>query len=819
MHRLLEWLLGLERIELGRDRPLQLQWVNAAPAWLLFLCAVAAVAWIVLVYRREPGSRARRTLLAVVRAALVALVAAMICQPVLVWQRNRVEPSYVALLVDTSLSMATTDVYRDESAAQAVAAGARISDPADLSTYTRLALIQRALTDQSGDPLAVLLARNAVQLCTFDSELETRGLFARGSSSEGLHQAVAALDADGAATDLAGAVLGVMEGSQGRRLAGVVLLSDGRSTQAGRLRDALDRARDRQVPVFAVRVGSAVRARDLEISAVRAEETVFLQDPLAVEAAVRGHGITEPVEVAVELVDEEREAVVAAETVSLSPANPAVVVELRTKATMAGRRRYRVRVVPLPDERLTDNNVEQVDVTVVEDEVRVLLVEAYPRYEYRYLKNALARESTVRFSVLLLEADERFVQEGTDPVRRFPETPEELSPFDVVLFGDVDPRGGWLSEAQMKMLLDFVGNEGGGFGIIAGERAAPHRFAGTPLERLLPVRIDPTFLGTYEGTLVSGFVPILTPEGRAHRILRFLPDSTQNEALMESLPELFWYARTLGPKPGATVLLEHPTERTAYGALPLIALGRYGAGQLYFQATDDTWRWRRHTGELLHDTYWLRVVRELLADRGASRDRRFALRTDRRRYAYGQTVQAMVEVFDSSLLGDVGRAIPLEVSRAHDAAPEGDDTTVSSASQDSEIVVGGFEAERLGSESNRFEGAWTAPRPGRYVLSAPDLPRPPGTRAVGVLFRVDPPDLEFQQPEADHATLERMAESTGGRLLSLAELATGFDEIRDRSVQVPDDVVEPLWDARLVLLLFAAMISMEWVLRKVFGML
>ena len=36
--------------------------------------------------------------------------------------------------------------------------------------------------------------------------------------------------------------------------------------------------------------------------------------------------------------------------------------------------------------------------TVLDDQLHVLYVEGYPRYEYRYLKNALLREETTRSS-------------------------------------------------------------------------------------------------------------------------------------------------------------------------------------------------------------------------------------------------------------------------------------------------------------------------------------------------------------------------------------------------------------------------------------
>ena len=85
-------------------------------------------------------------------------------------------------------------------------------------------------------------------------------------------------------------------------------------------------------------------------------------------------------------------------------------------------------------------------------------------------------------------------------------------------------------------------------------------------------------------------------------------------------------------------------------------------------------------------------------------------------------------------------------------------------------------------------------------------------------FRVERPDREGRRPEADHAILARMTEATGGRLIELNELVEAFGAIPDRSIQIPDDVSEPLWDSRLVLILFTGLISLEWILRKAFGL-
>ena len=93
-----------------------------------------------------------------------------------------------------------------------------------------------------------------------------------------------------------------------------------------------------------------------------------------------------------------------------------------------------------------------------------------------------------------------------------------------------------------------------------------------------------------------------------------------------------------------------------------------------------------------------------------------------------------------------------------------------------------------------------------------------GPQAPSASVWVERPDREGHRPEADHAVLARMAEATGGRLLELDELVDAFGAIPDRSIQIPDDISEPLWASKLFLILFAGLISMEWILRKAFGL-
>lgn len=829
VNRLLAWLFDLQDIHLGKDAPILFDWTGGVPAWALSSFGAAAFAWVWLVYRREQASSGRRLALGIVRGCVIALAVTLLCGPVLILQRNRVEPAFVSLAIDNSLSMNTIDTYTNEELADSIVRGAGLANRAQLAHLSRLDLIKAAFTRDDAAPLDTLIKRNTLHLASFAGASETRAVASSRQSLGILTDALEHITPRGQTTNLAGAIRNLIDNTRGRRLAAIILATDGQSTEPTGLREAIDLARGRQVPIYALRIGSTVKPRDIEVGPLRAEDRLFVKDRLVIEARVTARGLVEPTTIDVRLYDERSSRPIDARQITLDGSTDSVTIELYDTPKRVGRHRYRVEAAPIPNEKTTANNVDYIDLTIVDDQVRVLYVEGYPRYEYRYLKNALLREPTVEVSILLIEADERFVQDGTLPIRRFPQTPEELHRYDLVIFGDVDPRGGWLSAAQMRMLLDYVGNEGGGFGVIAGERHAPQRFLGTPLEKLLPIRIDPNQLGRAQAPLSTGYRPRLTSDGRRNRLFRlnaFGQSASQGTQEiggrdLQALPDLFWIARTLGPKPGASVLAEHPDLLVpselaiGRGLMPLVVVGRYGAGKIFFQATDDTWRWRRHTGEFLHDTYWIQVTREIARVERSAEDRRLSIRTDRKVYDYGSSIHVEVHVTDSQLLAEHPETLRVNVqatgpnSAARDPRPSfgGDSNTVRQ-----------IEVHRLGPNSNRYEGVFVAPTPGQYAMRVDGVGQRIGTRGPSASLRVNRPDLEARRIEANHDVLKRIAEETNGALIDLDELIDVCSTIPDRSVQIPDDVTEPLWDSKIALALFAVLLTIEWVLRKATGL-
>src|SRR5204862_5983675 len=122
------------------------------------------------------------------------------------------------------------------------------------------------------------------------------------------------------------------------------------------------------------------------------------------------------------------------------PDDKPVEVELQFKADDIGPLDLVVEAAKQPAETDDEDNIRTAQITILDAKINVLYVDGYPRWEYRYLKNEMIRDKTVDISCLLTSADPTFHQEGDIPIKQFPESIQDLLAYDVVVFGDVDPR-------------------------------------------------------------------------------------------------------------------------------------------------------------------------------------------------------------------------------------------------------------------------------------------------------------------------------------------------------------------------------------------
>lgn len=786
MQRLLEMLLGLERGFLAREGELALSF-NPAWPWQAY---VGAAAWnvaliagglglVLWVYRREARGRGARITLGVMRAALVLLLIGLLNRPVVTLGQSRTEPSVLPILVDQSVSMRVKDV----------------GDPA--SPRGRL---ESALSTLVGPeaPLPVKLR-------------ETHQLkFYRFDGAPVAVETLEGLSPVGQSTDVVGAVAGVLAELQGQRVAGVVLFTDGRDTPARNQAERLSQLASFGVKVFPVVVGSDRPAQNLAIQSVNVQDAAFVGDIVNVRVALWGAGYEPGHPAVVRLMDKstgelltDAEGGAVEQTVSLTGGGdaPAQEVELLFRPTKVGPLDVAVDVVMQPGEVDDEDNARVAQVAVLDAKINVLYVEGYPRWEYRYLKNEMIRDRTVEISCLLTSADPAFRQEGDRPITRFPESLNELLDYDVIVFGDVDPRQ--FSDFQLQLVHEFVSRLGGGFGMVAGPAFSPQAYRGTAIEPLLPVNIASAVGGEPRGgSITQGWRPVLTREGAASSIFRFFGDRAENERfLSEQIPPLFWYSRGVTVKPGVSeVYAEHPTDVGSDGRkAPLLVLGRFGAGRTLFSAIDDSWRWRYYTGETIFDTYWVQQLRHLARGRKLGQ-RQAALATLRPAYELGEPARISLRVLNPQLLPQLPEQIRVDILEEDGRTPVAQHMLLKQEGQP-DLYAASFPADRVGS----------------FVALVSSIAG--GVDDLSVPFQVRVPRLELVRPQTDRAALARMATQTGGEVLELSEAGVRLPSLIPSAARVvPVETVRPLWDAPLVLILFVGLIVCEWVARKLLGM-
>jgi hypothetical protein len=160
-----------------------------------------------------------------------------------------------------------------------------------------------------------------------------------------------------------------------------------------------------------------------------------------------------------------------------------------------GEFQYAVEVDVLEGEVNLDNNRQTRRVQVRDETLRVLYVQDYPNYDFRFLKNALGRalkrdgrEKPSKLTTVLQEADLEYAATDATAERVFPVSREELFAYDVLIFGDVNPS--FLSRSVLENIVAFVEERGGGLVVLAGPRHTPLSYRDTPLARLLPIELE-----------------------------------------------------------------------------------------------------------------------------------------------------------------------------------------------------------------------------------------------------------------------------------------------------------------------------------------
>jgi hypothetical protein len=711
-----------------------------------FLCLLS--------WKRSPHPR-RTAMLEILRFFIASIVVMLLWQPE--W-RTVIHPTTkpkIAILWDDSGSMTTLDARLP----------AELSEPGKSDEIvSRGEWVKKALASDLWTPLRSDGA----------NELITRP-FASPSES-GM-----------TGTDLSEPLESLLQ--EENNLRAVVMLSDGDFNLGQPPVGAAQKYRLRGVPIFTIPVGSETRLPDLDLLTVTAPTYGIVGENVQIPFTIRS-SLDRQVRTIVRLRDESgRERT---KNIILPP-NAETYDSILWRLEKEGASTLTLSIPVEDGELVSANNSHKFNISGKPEQIRVLIVETLPRWEFRFLRNALQRDPGVELSCLLLRP-ELGAAEGLDYIQEFPGTLEELSKFDVVILGDVGVGENQLTAEQCAQIRGLVENQASGVVFLPGTQGNQFTLLDTELSDLIPVTLDDKNKKGFPEPLAT---PLnLTTEGRAS-LLTMLGDSEEeNPEIWRRLPGFFWHAPVVRAKGGTEVLAVHANRRGPYGPVPLMVTKTAGSGKVLFMGIDSAWRWRRGVEDLYHYRFWGQVARWMSYQRNMAAGQRIRLFFTPERPEPGSTVTLNANAFDAN-------GAPLK-----DGVVAVDITSPDGKTQRTEL-------QKNESEWGAYTGRFKIDLPGAWklkatVFGASDLPTETTILAQGV-------DIEKTGQPARPGVLEEMAKVSRGRSILADQLPDLIGEIDALPEPRPLENRIPLWSHWATLVFLVLLLGTFWVGRKLNG--
>ena len=692
----------------------------------------------------------------------------------------------LALLMDTSASMSLGDEY-EKSKLQRLRALTGASLP-----ESRFELVLSSISDNERLWLRNLTSRYQVELYELRDHLiapemtaESQKLPTEVEETEvnNLIDQLRAMRAEGSATDFHQSLQEFEKLHSKSPAVAAVLVTDGNSTvgQGGLLSEAVPEQGGRKIPLFVVGVGSERSQVNVSIQDVRHDAVAFAGSELLIDISFASdHADGKRLRAQIRTVPEQ--VVLDSKSVRLGGDSDITPLTLTVPELEPGWNEFEVEIDALPGESAQQDNRKRIRAWGHDAQLRVLLVERIPRWEFHHLKKRLERDPNFELQTILLDSDLEFQSEDKTALDRVPVTLAELREFDAVVLGDVDLQS--VDPRFASLLPDFVSQDGGGLMLISGRKYCPVTYLGSALNPLVPVRQIELAAQPESRRRKPVFV---AAEGRGHPLLTM----QRNEPAWlqdDGVPEVAQPFEKVRVRRGARTLLEVPSQH-ASGNDPLVVSMRFGAGQVLLHLTDELWLWRSAQDGKLARRYWSQAVRYLTKQRILRERPPGELLIEQTRLTVGETAEL----------------------RLHRNAPDQGAVPLPSVVVESDEVSMTIEMQPL--ELGVLQAQVSDLKPGTYRARLAGSVSLEESR--GVEWTVVDRDRERTYAPLNRDDLQLAASNSGGAYYELWELDKLLNDLpamgSGRETQVH---AVPLWNRVELICLLVVCLAIDWILTR-----
>lgn len=719
--------------------------------WLFLFFVVAAAAGAYYAYRTVARDKYSLGLVAL-RAITFTILLFIFLRPVLNISTVLPQESYLAVVIDNSESMKIKD-------------DGKVARSEELQKQFETTNFFKRLNDKF-----------KVRTYRFDSTAE------RIERPEQMNFAGKRTRLE-SATDLLQQELGTVP------LSGVILITDGQDNASKQWTESLSKLEARHIPFYTVGVGSDSIVQDAEIVKVSAPRTSLKESTAVVDVSYRSHGFAGR-KATIQV--RENNVLLKTEQVTLPADGEVSETTIDLPVKNEGTRLFSFNL-EAPDDRIPENNSMDALVEIKNDHPQVLYIEGEPRWEFRYIRRALQDDPNIRLVTLLRSSQNKFYRQGLDKeetlAEGFPKKKEELFAYKGLIFGSIEST--FFSQEQLKMVVDFVSNRGGGFMMLGGRNSfSAGHYENSPIADILPVQ-----LAAGDRTPVVGPVKmVVTESGRTNPLMKLTPDANGNVVKdWGDLPPVNDYNKTLDAKLGGIVLARgQPAQKG--GADPiLLAYQRYGRGRTMALTTGSTWHWQMGMDykDQTHEMFWKQTLRWLVSN---SPDP-VMITSDKDTYLPGETVRLTADISNKNFERMNNAKVVAKVTN-----PDGLSETIP--------------LDWNGSAEGTYQAELNATGAGVYTV---DVEAAQGSENLGTnhsAFQVQDRPVEFYNPALDARLLQSVATSTGGKYYPLAKMGDIPDDAQYFEGQSSFIEQKELWDVPILFMLLCLSLGGEWFWRK-----
>lgn len=575
----------------------------------------------------------------------------------------------------------------------------------------------------------------------------------------------------------------------GQTLKGIVIISDGRETILNNAENFPLLSRAKNIPLYGICYGGKFAEKDLGLILSHRNYTIFKGQTQKITLKVENKNLGK-VKTSVKLTD--KNGATLQEQDILLENNSTKKLNFNLKLAKPGFHELWFKVPENSNEKIIDNNKAEFTASVIDEKLKVLLVEGRPYWDSKFLSQVLRKNANIDLTGIYRLSPKRYflVQEGADSPEKessnviFPDTLEELSAYNLIIFG----KGAdfFLNDDRINILKSFIRDYGGA---ILFARGKPYSGDWRGLNS-----IEPVYWGDM---LTNGFRWQPTAAGINSGLFGEMLPNAEGE-IWQELPLVERAFRCPELKSFSEVLLLGKSEKTKL-EIPVLISRKYGKGIVLAVNSEGLWRWdffplKGKTGDF-YKNFWTQLAFWAIKYSDFLPNQDYSLFLSKNKISPNEEIIAQInsrEKFDKNL-----------------------NLTLKITKQDKLVK----EISPAYSTGHGWNGLFSISEPGRYKVSL----NIPGRQVEDIftMLHVQSPPKETDNFSSAPEQLKSIVEQGGGCLIKpneLSELISGKTKTSLEDEETDKEWISG-WNLWWTMLLLLGFFSAECYLRRRNGML